>query len=184
MSPGGDELVATLDEVEALRRQTRAALHPAWFPLVVFGVLGLAAAPFGLIRDGLGLGPFWLVAGPAGSLATSYYYRRRSLSAGVALRRSAYRPHVVLAVVLFVSAWTAGALSRSAAPPMVAVAAGYVGFAYLERSWPCAAVAVALAAAAGAVGLRSPAHGDVILTIAFGLSFAVTGLLVRRADGR
>lgn len=42
-----EELVSTLKQVEDVRRQTRAAVHPAWFPLVLFAVAaGIFVAAF------------------------------------------------------------------------------------------------------------------------------------------
>ena len=64
-----DELATTLVELERVRRHTRAAVHPAWFPLVVFGLLGLASVPFSRIGEGAGTALFWMVAGPAGGPA-------------------------------------------------------------------------------------------------------------------
>lgn len=174
-----DELAATLRQVESVRERTRAAVHPAWFPMLVFGLIGLASIPFGFIGSGLGTGLFWLVASPAGGYATSRYYRNRAMSVGVGMRGGAY---IVLGLAIFVSAWVGGAVTGSAVAPMVAVAVGYVAFARLERSWPVAAVAVLLGVVAVIVASTDPVHGDVILTLVFGLSFTATGLFLRHND--
>src|SRR4051794_41928922 len=92
MPTDNDELARTLQEVEAVRRRTRAAVHPAWFPMLVFGLLGLASIPFGFIGSGLGTALFWLVASPAGGIATSRYYREQARTVGVASRSRAYVP--------------------------------------------------------------------------------------------
>jgi hypothetical protein len=173
---------ATLTQVDEVRRQTKADIHPTWFPLFVFGVLGLAASPAAVVGGGPALGLFWLVAGPVGAYATARYYRDRVRSKGVGMRCQAYRPYVTLGVILFVTAWVAGALTRAAVAPMLAIAAGYLGFARFERSWPCAAVASTLALAAVAVGLTHPSNSDGILTLAFGLSFTITGLVLQGHD--
>jgi len=174
-----DELTTTLEELDRLRMHTRAAVHPAWFPLVLFGLLGLASIPFSGIGNGAGIGLFWLVAGPAGGVATARYYTKRAVSLGAGVRGRAY---AALGVALFVGAWVAGFITQSAAGPMIVVALGYIGFARLDRSWPTAAVAAVLGVAAVVVAVSDPANGDVILAFVFGLAFTVTGLVLRRRD--
>lgn len=189
MTPGGspasgpapvdDTPAAVLRQLDEVRQRTRAAVHPAWFPMLLFGCLGLAAIPFGFIGDGAGTGLFWLVAGPSGGYATSRYYRNRAVSLGAGVRGRAY---TALGVAIFVGAWVSGFVTGSAAGPMLAVAIGYLGFARLERSLPVAVVAVILGVAAVAVAVIDPAHGDVVLALVFGLAFTATGLLLRRRD--
>jgi len=169
----------TLRQLDEVRQRTRAAVHPAWFPMLLFGTLGLASIPFGFIGHGAGSGLFWLVAGPAGGYATARYYRNRAFSVGAGVRG---RTYTVLGVAIFVAAWGSGMATRSAAGPMLAVAVGYLGFARLERSWPVAVVSVVLGVAAVVVAVTDPAHGDVVLSLVFGLAFTTTGLLLRRRD--
>lgn len=178
-NPPDDELATTLQQVDELRMRTRAAVHSAWFPMLLFGLIGLASIPFGFIADGLGTAFFWLVAGPAGGYATSRHYRDRAISLGVGVRGGVY---VVWGVILFFAAFLGGAITHSAAAPILAIAIGYLGFARLERNWAVAAVAIVLGVAAVVVAITDPAHGDVVLTLMFGLSFTVTGLLLRRRD--
>ena len=173
------ELAATLREVDEVRLRTRAAVHPVWFPMLLFGVLGLLSTPFLLVGDGLGAGLFWLVAGPVGGAATARHYRNRALSVGAGMRGGAY---MAIGAAIFVAAWVGGAVSESAVPPMLVVAAGYLGFARLDKSWPVAGVAAALAVAAAVVAVTEPTGGDVLLTVAFGAAFTVTGLVLRRGD--
>ena len=173
------ELATTLRQVEEVRQRTRAAVHPAWFPMLLFGALGLASIPFSFVGDGLGTAAFWLVAGPAGGMATSRHYRNQAMSVGAGVRGGAY---VGIGAAIFLGAWVGGALTQSATVPMLAIAAGYLGFAYLEKSWPVAVVAAALAVAAVVVALVDPARGDLVLALVFGLAFTGTGLLLRRRD--
>lgn len=177
--PVGDDPAATLREIDEVRKRTRAAVHPAWFPLLLFGLLGLAAVPFGFIGDGAGIGLFWFAAGPSGGYATSRYYRNRARSVGVGVRGRAY---TALGVALFVAAWVSGAVTGRAAAPMLAISIAYLGFARLERSWPVAAIAAALGVAAVVVAVVDPERGDLILNLTFGLSFTAAGLLLRRRD--
>ena len=166
----------TLREVEEVRQRTRAAVHPVWFPMLFFGVAALLSIPFSLVGDGLGSALFWLIAGPAGGVATSRHYRRQALSVGACMSGRAY---MLIGVAIFLGAWAGGAVTDGAAVPVLAISAGYLGFARLEKSWPVAAVAGALAVAAVAVALFDPAHGDLVLALVFGISFTATGLLLR-----
>lgn len=180
--PGPEDPATTLRELDEVRRRTRAAVHPAWFPLVLFGLLGLVSAPFCAVADGLGVGLFWLVAGPAGGIATSLHYRKRALSLGAGVNGG---PYWAVAAGIFVGAWVTGASGSErveTAGPMLAVALGYLAFAYLERSRPVAVVAGGLALTAVAVGLTGVAHGCLVLSLTFGLSFTITGLVLRRHD--
>jgi len=174
-----EELAATLQQVEEARQRTRAAVHPVWFPMLLFGVIGLLSTPFHFVADGAGVALFWVVAGPLGGAATARHYRNRALSVGAGMRGGTY---MAIGAAVFVGAWVGGALSESAAEPLLAVAAGYLGFAWLDKSWPVAAVAAALALGSAAVAVADPAHGDVVLTLGFGAAFTVTGLLLRRGD--
>ncbi len=174
-----DDPALTLRQLDEVRQRTKAAVHPAWFPMLLFGSLGLASIPFGFIGDGAGSGLFWLVAGPVGGYATSRYYRNRAFSLGAGVRGRAY---TLLGIAIFVTAWVSGLVTGSAAGPMLAVAIGYLAFARLERSRPVAAVAVVLGVASVIVAVTDPAHGDIVLDLVFGLAFTTTGLLLRRCD--
>lgn len=177
-----EELVSTLKQVEDVRRQTRAAVHPAWFPLVLFGTFSLASAPFCAIGDGHGVGLFWAVAGPVGGILTARHYRNRALATGAGMRGG---PYWAVAAGIFVAAFLAGSSSSSrvqSAGPMVAVALGYLAFARLERSRAIAAVSGLLAAVALAVGIADVGHSCVVLSLTFGVVFTGTGLALRRGD--
>lgn len=174
-----DDPAMTLRQIDEVRQRTRAAVHPAWFPLLLFGSLGLMSIPFSFIGNGAGSGVFWLVAGPSGGYATARYYRNRAISLGAGVRGRAY---TALGVAIFVVAWVSGLVTESAVGPMLAVAIGYLGFARLERSRAVAAVAVVLGVASVIVAVVDPAHGDVVLALVFGLAFTATGLLLRRRD--
>ena len=165
--------------MEEVRQRTRAAVHPAWFPLLLFGVLGLASIPFAFVGDGLGTALFWLVAGVGGGVATSRHYRNRAMTVGAGVHGKAYAG---IGMAIFVGAWVGGAVSHSAAVPVLVIAAGYLGFAYLEKSRPVAIVAAALALAAIAVAVTDPERGDIVLMVAFGAAFTITGLLLRHRD--
>src|SRR2546428_416303 len=99
-----------LYEAERARTVTRRARRAAWFPLLVFGVVTLAATPLYrqisatghgttssnwlgpvslfaggfFLRSPSALSLYWLIALPAGYAATAVYLRRRAQRDGVA----------------------------------------------------------------------------------------------------
>jgi hypothetical protein len=127
-----------LTDLSRLRRRTRAARHGYWFPLVLFGVLGCAAAPLYLAsaasvparagayqpsntgpillggmpmgQDGFYIGWYWTVALIAGFLLTVLWYWRSARRAGV---RTPSRGYVITGIVLTVLAVVLPPLSRA-----------------------------------------------------------------------
>jgi hypothetical protein len=120
-----------LGELTLLRRQTRVARHAYWFPLVLFGVLISASAPF-YIHPGvpaasrevvtaggpsmplLGgfsgyLGYYWLTALFAGLLLTLLWYRRHARQVGLA---TPARGYIITSAVLTVLAFLLPPLSQ------------------------------------------------------------------------
>jgi len=132
LGPGG-----LLGEVERLRRQARSARHAYWFPLVVFGLLSCASAPFYIQpppRAGVfsGSGPFllafggfpsaglpgylacyWLAAIAAGLTLTGLWYRWHGRKVGVVTPSRGYLITAAVLVVLSLLPWLVSELSRS-----------------------------------------------------------------------
>lgn len=105
------EPARVMREIRRLRQRARVARRSYWFPLVTFGVLTVAASPlyvqgrphgcpkgsacamagdpvhglFGTMFLGHSrwIAAYWLVAMPAGYLATAWYYRRHARRSGV-----------------------------------------------------------------------------------------------------
>jgi uncharacterized membrane protein len=114
-----------LSDLSRLRRRTRVIRHGYWFPLVLFGVLGCAAAPLYLAsaasiptgsatyqpsntgplllggaptgRNGFYIGWYWTIALVAGYLLTVLWYWRSARRAGV---RTPARGYVITGIVL------------------------------------------------------------------------------------
>jgi len=137
-----------LGEMTLLRRRTRVARHAYWFPLVLFGVLICASAPFyiqghgpsgtvQILRSGglpmplLGgipgllvsryLGYYWLIALLAGLLLTVLWYRRQAGQIGVA---TPARRAIITGAVLTLLAFSLPLISQ----------AGHVS--WLNALWP------------------------------------------------
>jgi len=127
-----------LSDLSRLRRRTRVARHGYWFPLVLFGVLGCAAAPLYLAsaasvptrsggyqitntgplllsgmtmgRNGFYIGWYWTIALVAGYLLTVLWYWRSARRAGV---RTPARGYLITGVLLTVLAVILPPLSRA-----------------------------------------------------------------------
>ena len=119
----GAEPGPLLADLARLRRQTRAARHAYWFPLILFGLLSCAAAPLyvaaaappgssGAYRtergplllggspldgNGFNIGWYWAAALVGGYLLTVVWYRWHSRRAGVA---TPARGYLIIGVVL------------------------------------------------------------------------------------
>ncbi len=120
-SMGRSEAAGLVADVGRVQRVTRRARRAIWFPLVLFGIVVLGAAPFyrpwppagsGLTFRNLGpvggyLGGdlvgsapawYWLIALPLGYVATAAFLRWRAGRKGVAGRIA---PYVVAGLALF-----------------------------------------------------------------------------------
>jgi len=171
------ETAQTLGELDRLRLQTRRRLEGLSFPLVLFGGISLVAAALSAALGEEAQGLFWTLAGPAGGIAVSLYYRRRGLDLG--LSRAAW-PYICTAIALLLACFVLGVLEQPwSVGPWLAVAAGYLVFGGLERSAAVIGMALTLAALAVAVGALEVTPVAVILNAAYGVAFLATGLGVR-----
>ena len=173
-----------IGEIDRMRHRARARASVMWFPLVLFGMLSVASAFVSARYGGQALGPYWMVAGPAGGVATAVAAYRRGRRVGVSVPGV---PYLAVAVFILVGAsaagWAGDALGEhalSAVGPPIVVSIGYLLFARLERSRPLTWTAVGLAALA--VGLLAtgiePEPMAVILALVYGATFIATGLFL------
>jgi hypothetical protein len=165
-----------IGEVEKQRGRARKALGGYWFPLVLFGSLALVAAltlELGAPERILAL---WIVAAPAGIVATSIYYGRRTHRTGLG---TPPLPFILTSLGIAVGASLLGWLGHDSpvgyAGPMLVIGAGYLVFAWLQRSRLAGVFAAALVVAAVGLYLIHPAHG-LSLSMAFlGLGSLLVG---------
>jgi hypothetical protein len=167
-----------LAEIDRVRQRTRSDLQAFWFPLVLFGGLTLVSVPVALLA-GWAAAVFWAVAGPVGGGVVAHYDYRRETRLG--LTRSGL-PYVLTAVGLMAGAFvlpaiTTGRMREVAAA--FAVAAGYLVFAALERSWTVAAVAAGMAAVAAAALASGVERPGLIAWTVIGVVMLGTGLVLR-----
>jgi hypothetical protein len=165
-----------IGEVEKQRSRARKALGGYWFPLVLFGSLALVAAltlELGARERVLAL---WIVAAPAGIVATSIYYGRRAHRVGLS---APPMPFILTGLGIALGASVLGWLGRATpigyAGPMLVIGAGYLAFAWLQRSRLAGVFAAALVVVAVCMYLIHPPHG-VSLSLAFlGLGSLLVG---------
>src|SRR5713226_1693233 len=165
-----------IGEVEKQRGRARKALGGYWFPLVLFGSLALVAALTVELGAPVRIIALWIVAAPAGIVATSIYYARRAHCIGLSTPPV---PFILTGLGIAVGASILGWLGRDTpigyAGPILVIGAGYLVFAWLQRSRLAGAFAVALVVAAVCLYAIHPPHG-VSLSLAFlGLGSLLVG---------
>ena len=179
-----DQRAQTLAELAHLRSRTRGTLRSFWFPLVLFGGITLVSAPLYAI-GGATVGIFWLVAAPAGIITTSFYYHRRELRLGL---EGPAAPYVVTSIAMALAAWLTGALGGEEVRtygPSLAIAAGTLVFAALDRSAALAGIAAGILAAAAAVALAGVGTAAApVLAAVLGTGYLIAGLIFRRDERR
>lgn len=171
-----------LRHVESVRRQARRQLDHFWFPLVVFGALTLASAPVQWLWSGPTVAVFWAVAGPLGGALVGWYYRSRELRLGIGHSAT---PYVLTAVGILLGAFILPALTTGDLQEVVsvfAVAAGYLVFAWLDRSVTLASLAVLLAAVAVVVLVLGVAHPGAVTAAVAGTAVLASGVASRRSS--
>ncbi len=170
-----------LRHVESVGSQTRNLLRAFWFPLVVFGAITLASAVVHFAAPGAAVGLYWAVAGSIGGIAVGRYYRNRELRIG--LSRPAL-PYILTAVGIFVGAFVLPMFTHGDLQEVVsafAVAAGYLAFAWLERTGWLVLVALLMAAIPVAVLAAGVDHPGAVAAAATGAALLATGLVARRS---
>jgi hypothetical protein len=163
-----------IGETEEQRLRVRKSLDAFWFPVAFFGVVALVAA----LTLELGASPavlaLWFVAGPVGIVATSIYYGWRTHRIGLS---SPPLPFILTGLGLGVAAGLLGWLGRGSAigyaGPMLAIGAGYLVFARLQRSLVAGAFALILVVAAICFYLIQPPHALSLSLALFGLASLV-----------
>ena len=170
-----------LRHVESVRSQTRSLLRAFWFPLVVFGAITLASAVVQLAAPGSAVGLFWAVAGPAGGVAVGRFYRNRQLRLGLTRPALLY---ILTAIGIFVGAFALPMFTHGDLQEVVstfAVAAGYLAFAFLERTGWLVLLALVMAAIPLTVLATGVGHPGAVTAAITGAALVATGVLSRRS---
>jgi hypothetical protein len=165
-----------IGEVEKQRGRARKALSVFWFPLVVFGGIAL----FGALVTATAAPPvifaLWIVAWPAGMVVTAIYYGQRVHRIGLSVPAL---PFILIGLCLGVSAFLLGWLGRDTrlgyAGPLFVIGAGYLAFAWLQRSMLEGALALALVVGAVFFSVAQPPHAGSLSLAFFGLASLLVG---------
>jgi hypothetical protein len=173
-----DRIEATqlIRDVEKQRGRARKTLGVFWFPLVVFGGIALFGALVTAIAAPLVIFALWILAWPAGMVATALYYGRRVHRIGLS---APPLPFIIIGLCLGVSAFLLGWLGRDTrlgyAGPLFVIGAGYLAFAWLQRSMLQGGLAVALVVAAVFFSIVQPPHAGSLSLAFFGLASLLVG---------
>lgn len=153
-----------LAEAGRVRSAARRERRGAWFALVLFGIIVLAAAPLyklsqrTVFPDGSSTGVYggwwvplyWTIAVPLAYLGCVLYYRRHASRTGVA---GSFWPYVAVGLGLFalmafvppgiVVAWgTPSFILAWTSLPLLTLGVGFLVLSRLERSWYLATFSV------------------------------------------
>lgn len=170
-----------LQHVESVRRQTRSLLHAFWFPLVVFGALTMASALVQWLWAGPAVGIYWAVAGLTGGVAVGLYYRSRELRVGLSTPPA---PYILTAIGIMAGAFVLPAVTSGDLQQVVstfAVAAGYLVFAWLDRSRTLAGLAAVMVVVPVLVLVSGVDHPGAVNAAAVGAVTLAAGLASRRS---
>ena len=165
-----------IGDIEKQRGHARKALGVYWFPLVVFGGIALFGALVTATNAPLVLFALWIAAWPSGMVATAIYYARRAHSIGLS---ATPLPFIVTGLCLGIGAGLLGWLGRDttlrSAGPLLVIGAGYLVFAWLQRSLLAGALALTLVGAAIFFFAVRPPHAGSLSLAFFGLASLVVG---------
>ena len=182
------EAQESLGYAAAARRRARNDATAMWLPLLLFGTLTLASVV--IARPVSEFQSYWLIAGPLGGLVIGIYAYRQGRQRGIEGPSLRY---VVAAVELMLlalaTAWIVGPFDftwQTRFGPAIVVAAGYLGFAWLERDLAIAAVALAMLAAIVVLAAVRPPHvwTDAMLTALYGVALFAAGAGLRTRGTR
>jgi hypothetical protein len=175
------DAVDVLRHVESVQREARTLLQAFWFPLVVFGAITVASAAVQWAWPGSAVGAFWAVAGPLGGIGVAWYYRTRGIRLGLSASPT---PYVVTAVAILLGAFLLPMLTSGDLQEVVsvfAVAAGYLAFAWIDRSPTLAGLAVFMAVVPTLVLVGDLDHPGAVTAALTGAALLATGLASRRS---
>jgi hypothetical protein len=164
-------------DVEKQRGRARKALGVFWFPLVVFGGIALFGALVTATAAPPAIFAVWIVAWPVGMVATAIYYSQRAHRIGLS---APPLPFIVTGLCLGLGAGLLGFLGHETrlgyAGPLFVIGAGYLAFAWLQRSLLEGALALALVLAAVFFSVVQPPHAASLSLAFFGLASLLVGV--------
>src|SRR5207248_5656367 len=179
-----DEARESLAFSEYARKRARDDMSRPWLALVLLASLSVVSLSLTEAAASL-IGLFWAFVGPLGAGAIALYAYRRNRSSGI---ESSPLGYVATTAGLLILAYTAGKIGFAFQVPAVArfgpaiaVAAGFLALAWIERSRMLAAISIALLAVTAAIiGFDlSPQQSTALLFGLYGFTLLAVGFSLR-----
>lgn len=174
------EAERTVMDVERVRRGTRHALNPIWYPNIAFGLFFAGTALLALLDAGAVTAAYWVVGGLLAMSLVVRYYARLERELGVESPMVDASTLIVLALVagvVLANVLTDG--DANAFAPLYVGAAATVGMGVLLRDRVELAAGVAIALVATGVAVLSPSDAGIWGNLGLGIALLVAGLLGR-----
>jgi hypothetical protein len=174
------EAERTIVDVERIRRSTRHALNPIWFPNIAFGLffVGTALVAFaGLGEDVASM--YWLAGGLLTISLVVRHYARAEAALGVQSPMFDASTFVLLALLAGVIAANLLTGTEDAFVPTYVGAAGTLAMGVVLRDRIELAAGVAIALVATAVAISGPEPPGAWANLGLGVSLLVAGLVGR-----
>ena len=175
------EAERTILDVQRLRRSTRQALNPIWYPNIGFGLFFTGTAVVAFLELGTPAAlVYWVLGGLLTIGLVVRYYARVERSLGV--QSAIFDASTLVLLALIVGVVAANVLAegdaRAFAPTYVG-AAGTLALGVVLRDSAEFAAGFAIALVATAVALISPAEPGAWANLGVGLSLLAAGLVAR-----
>jgi hypothetical protein len=175
------EAERTILDVERLRRNTRHALNPVWYPNIAFGLFFIGTAVVVFLELGTAAASvYWLAGGLVTIGLVVRFYARVERSLGV--QSAILDPSTLVVLALVIGVVAANALAEgdaSAFAPTYVAAAGTLALGAVLRDRIELAAGMAIALVATAVAVIMPSDAGAWANLGVGLSLLGAGLVGR-----
>lgn len=175
------EAERTIVEVERVRRDTRHAMNPIWYPNIVFGLFFAGTAIVALLgASGRATGVYWTLGGLLANLLVVSHYARAERALGVQSPVVDASTVIVIALivgVVFANVLTTG--DANAFAPLYVGAAAALAMGVVLRDRVELAAGAAIAVIATAVAVFSPPDPGIWGNFGLGVALVAAGLVGR-----
>ena len=175
------EAERTILDVQRLRRSTRHALNPIWYPNIGFGLFFIGTALVVFLELGTTAAlAYWVLGGTLTMGLVVRYYARVEEALGA--RSAVFDASTLVLLALVVGVVAANVLAEgdaSAFAPTYVGAAGTLALGVVLRDRVELAAGLAIALVATAVAVTSPSEPGAWANLGVGVSLLVAGLVGR-----
>ena len=178
---GPSEAEQLIVEVERVRRDTRHAMNPIWYPNIVFGLFVIGTALVALLDAGRAVNAvYWTVGGLVAMYVVAAFYARVERTLGVqspVLDASTLIVFALIVGVVLANVLTTG--DANAYAPLYVGAAAALAMGFVLRDGVELAAGAAIAAVATGVAAFSPDRPGIWGNFLLGAVLVVAGLVGR-----